>query len=201
MKNVIFDLGAVLLEWAPQKLTKEHFPSHAFDNVYQNIFQSKTWIDLDKGVVSDIDAKKIFSDRTGYTFEQIDTFVENVRKSLHPLANGVDLLHWCKEQSLNLFCLSNMPMETYHVVRVNNTFFDVFNDIIISGDIKMIKPDKEIFEYATQRFSISPHETFFIDDHDKNIETSSSLGIKSFLYKDSPECVAHIKSTISELIL
>lgn len=61
----------------------------------------------------------------------------------------------------------------------------LFSDIVISSEIGVGKPDIEIFEIALQRLGAKAEQVVFIDDNPHNIEASSSIGIKSILYKDS----------------
>ena len=72
-------------------------------------------------------------------------------------------------------------------------FKNLFDEIIISSEVKMVKPDKEIYLYTLKKVNSKPEETLFIDDNKENIEVIAPLGIKGFVYTDSSSFSGYIK--------
>jgi FMN phosphatase YigB (HAD superfamily) len=64
----------------------------------------------------------------------------------------------------------------------------LFRGIVISGEIKMIKPEREIFEYLLRRYDLLPTETVFIDDHQPNIQAAQALGLHTTWFRDAWQC-------------
>ena len=64
----------------------------------------------------------------------------------------------------------------------------LFRGIVISGEIKMIKSEREIFEYLLRRYDLLPTETVFIDDHQPNIQTAQALGLHTIWFRDAWQC-------------
>ena len=75
-------------------------------------------------------------------------------------------------------------------------FLKDFDGMIISGDIKLVKPDKKIFELAIDKFNLTPNETIFIDDRIENINSAQNLNFKTVHLTDPKR----IKAKINELI-
>ncbi len=92
-----------------------------------------------------------------------------------------DLIHELKKNGYNIFLLSNMNVEMAKVLK-NHLKDEPFNDLLFSCDIKLLKPNPEIYEYALKKWSASSEESIFIDDNAINIESFKSLGGKTFLF-------------------
>ena len=84
-------------------------------------------------------------------------------------------------KSKNYFCyvLSNWSAETFLGMIDEYPFLKKFDDLIISGEVKLIKPDHRIFNLAISKFKLIPEETVFIDDRKENIESALKLNFKT----------------------
>jgi HAD superfamily hydrolase (TIGR01509 family) len=80
--------------------------------------------------------------------------------------------------------LTNVPRSL--IDRVAGDRLDLFDIVIVSSDVKLIKPDPAIFKLAMQRASCSASDMTFVDDGPKNIEIAKTLGIDGILYTDLP---------------
>jgi len=90
-----------------------------------------------------------------------------------------------KEKKYNLFIISNYAKEAAQLlIQKYKAFFSLFDDIIISANIGMIKPDKEIYEHFLNKHSLYPEQCLFIDDQEENIVSAQNIGIKSILYNE-----------------
>jgi putative hydrolase of the HAD superfamily len=69
----------------------------------------------------------------------------------------------------------------------------VFRGIVISGEIKMMKPEPEIFQYLLRRYELSPSETVFVDDHRPNIEAAQALGLHTVWFRDARQCEVELE--------
>ena len=100
----------------------------------------------------------------------------------------VDLLEELAGQGIPLYCLSNMPASTADYLRQKHTFWKVFRGVVISGEIQLLKPDREIFDHIAQRFALTPDSTVFIDDHQPNIDSAKRLGFKTVHFQTPGQC-------------
>ena len=101
-----------------------------------------------------------------------------------PIQPTVDILRRLKDNGDTLYALSNWPAEKFRQVRSDYPFFNWFDKIIISGEVGLAKPDPRIFELLVERTSSLPQECLFIDDSQDNIDTASSIGFQTILFKD-----------------
>ena len=60
-----------------------------------------------------------------------------------------------------------------------------FDGVVVSSDVKMIKPNSAIYEYILKTYDLNPCECLFIDDVKANIEAAEEAGIKGFVFKNN----------------
>ncbi len=97
-----------------------------------------------------------------------------------------------------LIILSNMQKEVYEAMKSHKPLHRLFSIVpaenwVISGEINMIKPHKDIFEYVLNTFNLDPKECIFLDDQPENIKMAESLGIHSIL------CIKNHKQVVKQL--
>ena len=98
----------------------------------------------------------------------------------------VDILHRLKQKGYPLYGLSNWSAETFPRARHKYPFFDLFDEIILSGDVKLIKPDPAIFNLLLNKIRYTAPECLLIDDSLPNIEAANKLGFVTIRFI-SPE--------------
>lgn len=189
MRNVIFDLGGVVLEWNPDKILESYYsdPS-ARAAIKAALFKHPDWLQMDRGTLTESEALGRLKNRTGRPAAELSGLFEAIRSSLQPKADTVALLQRLAQRQVPLYCLSNMPASTFAYLRAQHSFWDAFRGIVISGEIKMLKPEPEIFEYLLQRFELSATDTVFIDDHPPNVQAAERLGMHTVCFRDARQC-------------
>lgn len=97
---------------------------------------------------------------------------------------------------IKLVVLSNWNQESFALIRQKfAALFDLIGDenIVVSGQVGMMKPYEGIYEHTLQRFGASPGQCIFIDDTKENVEAARSLGITSILHKDWAKTESQLK--------
>ncbi len=95
-----------------------------------------------------------------------------------PLKKGINLLKVCKSLGHKVYLLSNMDSELIQLLQQKYPdVFALFDGVIISADIKMIKPNADIYLHTLKQFNINPLECYFIDDQKENITGAKRLKI------------------------
>jgi 2-haloacid dehalogenase len=84
------------------------------------------------------------------------------------------------------YALSNWSPETFPIARPMFAFFDWFDGIVISGEVKMVKPDPRIFAHVLEKFAQEPGETVFVDDKAENVRAAEAAGFIGIVF-DGPE--------------
>lgn len=184
--NIVFDLGAVLLTWAPVALVQSQFAHHAptaeaAHALARQMFHHEDWLGFDRGTHSLDDAIGRMALRLSLPADRLDEALSPIGERLEPIAVTVELLaalHARREagEELALYYLSNMPAPYARVLEQRHAFFQWFDGGIFSGDVKMIKPQREIYELLAGRYRLEAEQTVFIDDSLPNVLAARELG-------------------------
>lgn len=123
----------------------------------------------------------------------ISAYHEHWEESLTGSIEGtVELLQALKQKGCPLYGLSNWSAETFNIVRHKFEFLKLFDEIIISGNVKLIKPEPEIFELCLQKIGKPANQCLFIDDSETNVAAAQKLGFDTVRFI-SPE---HLKDEL-----
>lgn len=183
-KNYIFDFGQVIVHFDPFYMTKQYISDEDdIDLVQSVVFDRIYWDKLDEGTITDEEVMASVCERLP---ERLHDDAVRVYKNWYlnlPLFDGIEEhLKNLKANGKKLYLLSNISKgfaENYNKNPVISRVLDMFDGLVFSGKIGLIKPDKAIFEYALQRFGLDKKETVFIDDNQKNISGAISAGIEA----------------------
>ena len=193
MKNFIFDLGAVLLHWHPQTIARNFTPDPALQaRLLREVFNHSDWTDMDRGTLSEEDLIARAGRRLALPRERLEALLSQIRESLLPIEATEALLYRAGAAGKQLYCLSNMSVETYNYIKARLAFFTRFQGIVISAQEKMAKPDPAIFSLLLERFALLAGETVFIDDSPANVAAARGLGIHAIHFDGSDACYERI---------
>jgi 2-haloacid dehalogenase len=188
MKAIVFDFGGVLIGWDPRNLYARFFPDQSQDmEDFLNEIDFMGWnAQQDKGR-SFAEAVALHSKQFPHHAHLIRAYHENWKESLTGAIDGsVELLQILKKRGYPLYGLSNWASETFTIVRQEFEFLNLLDDIVISGDVKLIKPEPEIFELCLQRIGRPANQCLLIDDSEANIEVAQKIGFDTVHFK-SPQ--------------
>jgi len=184
IKNVVFDLGNVLLSFVPSEyLDKKNYPENIKTKILSEIFNSEEWQMLDRGEITSDEVIDIISSRSTLKREEI-AHIFNLRTDiLYPLDNNIKFLPLLKKKGYKLYFLSNFPMDIFEEVTSGYYFFKYFDGGVISSHAKFSKPDSRIYKILIEKYSLIPEECLFIDDLEINVKaakTAGMIGITTF---------------------
>jgi putative hydrolase of the HAD superfamily len=187
IKNIVFDLGNVLISFKPEEFFDNNSYRQEAKNVFINeIFKSREWKMLDNGDISTKEAIEAIAAKSSLKTEEI-TSVFNLRtKIIFSLAGNTKLLPALKEQGFKLYYLSNFPDDIFDEVYNQYDFFKYFDGGIISSRVNASKPNRKIFEIFLEKYSLSADECLYLDDSELNVKAAGSVGMAG-LHIQNPE--------------
>lgn len=186
IKNIIFDVGNVLVRWAPYENISRIFP-----NVDPNIFfknMQECWIDLNLGKRSMDEAIIIFAKANDVTVQEMSLLIKDVMESQTPIPGSIDLLKKLQALGLNLYSITDNIKELIEYHKQKSEFPKYFKDIIVSADLGILKPNPEIYKHLIDKHHIIPSESVFIDDIIANVDGAISVGMHAFQFIDTNQC-------------
>lgn len=186
LTTVVFDLGGVLIDWDPRHLYRQLFDDSdemesflaevttAEWNAYQDA--GRPWAEAIEVLVAEYPERR----------ELIEAFHRRWPEMLAGEIPGtVDVLAELRAAGVRLVALSNWSSEMFPVALERFDFLAWFEGIVISGDVRVNKPDRRIFEHLVERFGIDPEEAVFIDDSAANVDAASELGFHAIRFSDA----------------
>ncbi len=186
--NIVFDFGGVLFDWNPRYLYNRFFDNdaEAVENFLSKIGFVEWNSQQDRGrpfaeAVAELSAK--FPDHADLIRAYDERWEESLGGVIQPT---VDILLLLKQAGYPLYALSNWSEEKYRLVRERYAFLDCFKEIVISGAVKMAKPDPRIFEVLLEKIGHPARECLLIDDSAENIRVARGLDFATIRF-ESPE--------------
>lgn len=180
IKNVIFDIGNVLLEFNPLDYLKRTFNNDNIEKLlYKEVFQCEEWLHLDRGVLTQDEAIKAISLRNLKHEVLIKKCMDNWIDILTPIEGTVKILSELKEKGYKLYLLSNFHCLAFETVYSKYEFFKHFDGGIISYKENLLKPESEIYYKLLDTYNLNAEECLFIDDTLVNVEAARTLGINT----------------------
>ena len=182
IKNIVFDMGGVLIDYNPEKTLYSLFDKETADILLREIFRNPIWNDKDRGIIfpEDIMERKknlIPAEHLEKTAELVDNFFPY----MPPFEKMYDLVKTLKKNGYRIYLLSNASSD-FHERRKGIPALEFFDGVIVSADYKQLKPEKEIYLTLFEKFSLNPEECYFIDDVQKNIDGAMAVGMDGHCY-------------------
>lgn len=188
IRNILFDVGNVLLDFDPERFLREAGYSEAQQAVAMRcVFTHPLWNQLDKGTVTETEALQEFIKEEPDEKALIREIFSRTKETLFPLSYADGWVKSLKEQGYPVYILSNYAGELYEKTKHLMTFLQYVDDALFSYQCKMIKPDREIYAYACEKFGILPQETIFIDDRIANVEGAQAYGLQALQFTSYEE--------------
>ena len=180
IKNIIFDLGNVLLKFHPKEFLLRFTDDNEYiDQFAAKIFRSKLWMELDRGTISLESAKNDFISKYPKEEAFLTLFFDQWMEMLTPIEKNVKILKDLRNLGYQTYILSNFIKETYTFIEKKYSIFPLFDGQIISGFEKTIKPEKAIYELLLSRYNLLPEESLLIDDVLFFLKPAKKLGMKT----------------------
>ena len=194
LRNVIFDVGNVLVRWSPAEIIHLTF-THPFQtNVWiQKIFKHETWQLLNLGLVTEAEAQTRYQTLYGLTPSQTARLFYYIKATQIPIYQSQDLLEHAQQAGLRVFGLTDNIKEIVAHLRQQYDFWQWFEAVVVSAEVGMMKPHPEIFQYLLQHHQLHADETVFIDDHLPNIAAASSLGMHTIHFVDAEDTARQVQ--------
>ena len=201
IKTIIFDLGGVLIDWNPEYVYLKEFNGDRikmkwfFDNICTPSWNEQQ----DEGKLM----KKATQERVKLFPEYkrlIEMFYGRWEEMLKEEISGtVKILENLKRNNYRLIALTNWSAETFPIAIKKYKFLKLFEGIVVSGEIKMLKPFKEIYDFTLKKYNLDPKECVFIDDRLENIQGAVRCGINGIQFESPEKLINELKKINIEI--
>ena len=198
LKNVVFDLGGVLIDWNPERILAGFYADPDSRAIMRTaLFMHPDWLQLDRGTLQEAELLARVAGRTGRPHTELEDLLEAVRASLHAKSDTVALLEQLAARGVPLYCLSNISADMFGYLRRRHSFWSLFRGIVISGELQLMKPEREIFELLLKRYDLAAQDTVFVDDNGPNVAGARAVGVHGVWFRDAAQCERELEELIS----
>ena len=197
VKNIIFDLGGVLIDWNPEYVYLEAFKGNR--KKMENFFDEVCTFDWNENQDAGYPLDKATEDRIALFPEQADLirmYYGRWEEMLRgPISGTVQILEkLVNNNSYRVFALTNWSAETFPIALKRFDFLHWFEGIVVSGTEKTRKPFQEIYETTLERYGLKASESIFIDDNERNIIAANLLGIQTIKFLNPHQLEKDLKT-------
>lgn len=185
IKNVIFDIGNVILTFSRDFLLKHFYNGKDYDTLKEHLFKDWEMLDEDKISLHEY-YEKVKNSLSPKLYSYAKSVLDNWEYYMSYNVGIIDLIRELKSKGYKLYILSNM---TRHFIERDYKFpiLKEFDGIVYSAPIGLVKPDPKIYEYILNKYSLKAEQCLFIDDMKTNLAAAARFGIKTYHYQsDTP---------------
>ena len=183
IRNIVFDIGNVLAGFAWQ----EYFKSFGFsEEIYERLasatVKSPMWNELDRGEMNDDELMEGFIKNDPGIEKEIRDVFKNVKNMIKRFEHAVPWIRELKEKGYGVYIISNFAKKPHHDCIEALDFLEEVDGAILSYQVKLIKPNSEIYDLLCSRYSLKSQECVFIDDTPVNVEAAKKQGMKGIVF-------------------
>ena len=185
IENIIFDFGGVLVDWNPRYLFRDYFQNENEMEYFLHHICTDEWnLEQDRG--RSLSEGTLLLQKKFPEFKaMIQLYYDKWEKMLKSdIPETVTLLYKLKEK-YNIYGLTNWSGETITVAYERYPFFKQFDGIVVSGEEKLIKPDKKIYNLLLDRYHLKAENTVFIDDNIANVKVAKEIGMYAIRFENA----------------
>lgn len=201
IKNIILDFGGVLVDWNPHYLFDKYFKTKEESDYFINNVCTTEWN-------SEMDGGKTFEQAVRERSAMFPKYAEALRlyqtKWMDTMGEEIpgmyDLIKSLKENGFPvIYGLTNWSAETFPTVQKTYRIFSLIDKIVVSGEVKQLKPNPEIFHTLLDKYNLKAEESLFIDDNVKNVEGAKAVGINAIRFEDAKKLREELNNLLAKL--
>ena len=194
VRAVVFDVGNVLFFWSLRVLFEKLIDDpQERDWFLANVVTEKWHFQHDAGrPLADMVAER----KVEYPSHAhlIDAYASRFNETIHaPVPGMAEIVDDLAARNVPIFGITNFGAEFWANFRATQPIFDLFTDIVVSGEEKLMKPDPAIYALALRRFGLAPGEGLFVDDRLENAEAGSANGFVGHHFRDAATLRAELQ--------
>ncbi len=201
IKNVILDIGDVLghFQWRElihkyMKLTDKEFKTLA-----DAMMSTGLWDEFDRGFLSDEEILSRIIEQAPSIADKIPEFFRHIDEIVEDYDYACPWINELHEEGYKVYILSNYGKTAFEAcTKKRLRFVPLVDGKVISYEIKMVKPQREIYDFLLNKYSLKAEECIFFDDREVNVKGALNAGIHAIQFKNIDQAKADMKKLVEE---
>ncbi|WP_299907419.1 HAD family phosphatase [uncultured Paracoccus sp.] len=193
--HIVFDLGNVLIGWQPELAFADHFDDLQQARDWLERIDFHDWNRTQDGGRSIADGLAVIRDAHGETAAApLEGYTAGFPVTIRePIPGTWQIAEGLKASGHRMFAITNWSADNWPAALTTYPqLTTLFEDIVVSGIEKMLKPDAEIYLALTNRNGIAPADCLFIDDSAANVEGARAVGMDAIHFTEAPALAAEL---------
>lgn len=188
IRNVVFDVGNVIVKWAPQEIAQLTFGEGEESAVMAKaVFKSEFWRDLNKGKYTEAEVKRALHQQLGLSLDALDQLFFHIKETQVLLSGTQKLMDDLLQAGYRLYALTDNVNEIVAYLKAQYDFWPKFTGAVVSSECGLLKPDPAIYQHLAQSQHLDPQESVFMDDMPANVEGARQQGFHAFQFMDAEQ--------------
>jgi 2-haloacid dehalogenase len=194
VRHIVFDIGKVLIHYDPELPYRRLIPDEARRKWFLETVCTGDWnVEQDRGR-SWADAEALLIERHPEEAELIRAFRANWHEMVpHAYEDSVAVMEGLIDDGLDVTMLTNFAADTYVEACERFPFLKRPRGVTVSGNVRLLKPDRAIYELHATSFDLDPAATLFIDDSEKNVQGARSAGWQAVHFTGAGRLAADLR--------
>ncbi len=199
IKAIIFDFGGPIVDWEAgmNAVYRKHEDHHNLErDTLHDFFDTY----IKGGLVADFHSVADFIEKTkpaiDLTIEELNEILEEANAHMFIRPEMIEYIVELKKK-YRIALLSNFTVGLEKFLQDVFKIYHLFDLVLSSYNLKIRKPDAQIYEHTLKQLGVQPDEVVFIDDLKENIKGAEAIGIKGILFKSVDQCKADLNKLLS----
>ena len=200
IKNLVFDLGNVLIEWNSEKILTYFEPEKERRQVLrQAIFESGVWHQTDKGELSLKEAcEEVLTQLDASYHSAIKNIFYHWYEVVYVYSDLQERIRLWVAQDYRIYILSTTCEIFYHIEKAGLLpIYPLLSGYILSSEVGVVKPEAEIYQKLLKKYNLNPVESVFIDDIQANLDTAAEMGFETILSTSETENIRAMETLLA----
>lgn len=202
MKNLVFDMGNVLIEWNSEKILQAITDDIKLQNLLRKeVFETGLWVQTDEGVKTREEMIEIVTAKIGEEYRnEITQLSRYWYKYVDVYTKVQDRIIELSKNGYNIYILSNTAYTFYDLVKEGYLpVTSIAKGIVLSCEERVLKPNEKIYNILLERYNLDPHDTMFFDDLPENIWGAARCRINGFVVENESELLTYLDKLREEM--
>ena len=202
MKNLVFDMGNVLIEWNSEKILQAITDDRKLQNLLRKeVFETGLWVQTDEGVKTREEMIEIVTAKIGEEYRnEITQLSRYWYKYVDVYTKVQDRIIELSKNGYNIYILSNTAYTFYDLVKEGYLpAASIAKGIVLSCEEKVLKPNEKIYNILLERYNLDPHDAMSFDDLSENIWGAARCGINGFVVENERELLTYLDKLREEM--
>ena len=194
--TIIFDLGAVLIDWNPRYLYRKIFKTEEEITWFLENICTSEWNDEQDAGRSFTEATELLVAKHPEWELPVRAWYDRWHETIQgPIHETVEILRSIRDAKQHrLYALTNWSAETFPWALETFEFLHWFEGIVVSGIEKKRKPHAEFYQILFDRYNVDPRNSLFIDDNIKNIQAAKTIGLTTIHFQSPKQLYEELKT-------